>query len=159
MGSTKVGTAEALAITKDDMPRLKEELENAIRKVPNFEKIKDQVEMTITPDGLRIEILEDKTQSVPIKHEHIHLFLPEAEISKAQAWYAKTFRGKAGTRNNAAVVDIPGAQIRFAKADTKQAPTKGRVLDHFGVDVKDHAAFVRKIESEGIKLRRAAAQE
>ncbi len=26
------------------------------------------------------------------------------------------------------------------------------MLDHFGVDVKDHAAFVRKIESEGIKL-------
>jgi len=105
-----------------------------------------------TPDGVRIEILEDKTQSVPIKHEHIHLFLPEAEISKAQAWYAKTFGGKAGTRNNAPVVDIPGAQIRFAKAETKQAPTRGRVFDHFGVDVKDHAAFVRKIESEGIKL-------
>jgi catechol 2,3-dioxygenase-like lactoylglutathione lyase family enzyme len=105
-----------------------------------------------TPDGVRIEILEDKTQSVPIKHEHIHLFLPEAEISKAQAWYAKTFGGKPGTRNNAPVVDIPGGQIRFAKADARQAPTKGRVLDHFGVDVKDHAAFVRKIESEGIKL-------
>jgi extradiol dioxygenase family protein len=105
-----------------------------------------------TPDGLRIEILEDKTQSVPIKHEHIHLFLPEAEIAKAQDWYAKTFGGKAGMRNSAPVVDIPGAQIRFAKADTKQAPTRGRVLDHFGVDVKDHAAFVRKAESEGIKL-------
>jgi catechol 2,3-dioxygenase-like lactoylglutathione lyase family enzyme len=105
-----------------------------------------------TPDGLRIEILEDKTQSVPIKHEHIHFFLPESEIPKAQAWYAKTFGGKAGTRNNAPVVDIPGAQFRFTKADAAQTPTKGRVLDHFGVDVKDHAAFVRKIESEGIKL-------
>ena len=61
MGSTKVGTAEALAITKDDMPKLKEELENAIRKVPNFDKIKDQIEMTITPDGLRIELLETET--------------------------------------------------------------------------------------------------
>src|SRR3977135_220103 len=26
-----------------------------------------------TPDGLRIEILEDKTQTVPIKNEHVHL--------------------------------------------------------------------------------------
>src|SRR5256885_2360802 len=68
-----------------------------------------------TPDGLRIEILEDKTQSMPIRHEHVHLFLQEAEIPKAQAWYAKTFGGKAGTRNNAAVVDVPGAQFRFAK--------------------------------------------
>ena len=105
-----------------------------------------------TPDGLRMEILEDKTQTVPIKNEHIHLSLPAAEIPKAQAWYAKTFGGKAGTRNNAPVVDLPGVQIRFAMADAKQAPTKGRVLDHIGFDVKDHAAFVQKITAEGIKL-------
>jgi chemotaxis protein MotB len=61
MGSTKVGTAEALAITKDDMPKLREELEKAIRRVPNFDKIKDQIEMTITPEGLRIELLETET--------------------------------------------------------------------------------------------------
>src|SRR5258705_5091025 len=105
-----------------------------------------------TPDGVRMEILEDKTQSMPIRHEHVHLFLPEAEIAKAQAWYAKTWGGKAGTRNNAPVVDVPGAQIRFNKADTAQAATRHRVLDHIGFDVKDHAAFVKKIESEGIKL-------
>jgi catechol 2,3-dioxygenase-like lactoylglutathione lyase family enzyme len=106
----------------------------------------------VTPDGVRIEILEDKAQSVPIRNEHVHLFLQEAEIPKAQAWYAKTFGGKGGTRNNAPVVDIPGVQIRFAKADTAQAPTRGRILDHIGFDVKDHAAFVKKIEAEGIKL-------
>src|SRR5467141_1847527 len=105
-----------------------------------------------TPDGVRIEILEDKTQSMPIRNEHVHLSLPDAEIPKAQAWYAKTFGGKAGTRNNAPVVDIPGAQLRFAKADTAQAPTKGRVLDHIGFDVKDLQSFVKKIEAEGIKL-------
>jgi chemotaxis protein MotB len=52
---------EALAITKDDMPKLKEELEKAISKVPNFDKIKDQIEITITPEGLRIELLESET--------------------------------------------------------------------------------------------------
>src|SRR5207302_6227878 len=77
-----------------------------------------------TADGVRMEILEDKTQSVPIRNEHIHFFLPEAEIPKAQAWYAKTFGGKADMRNGAAVVDIPGVQLRFAKADKAQAPTK-----------------------------------
>jgi catechol 2,3-dioxygenase-like lactoylglutathione lyase family enzyme/predicted enzyme related to lactoylglutathione lyase len=105
-----------------------------------------------TPDGLRMEILEDKTQSMPIRHEHVHLFLQEGEIPKAQAWYAKTFGGKAGSRNNAPVVDVPGAQIRFAKADTPQARTLGRVLDHIGFDVKDLKAFIAKIEGEGIKL-------
>ena len=106
----------------------------------------------VTPDGVRMEILEDKTQSMPIRGEHVHLSLTEAEIPKAQAWYAKTFGGKTGTRNDQPIVDLPGVQIRFATADTKQAPTRGRVLDHIGFDVKDHAAFVKKLESEGIKL-------
>jgi len=105
-----------------------------------------------TPDGVRMEILEDKTQTVPIRNEHIHLALPAAEIPKAQAWYAKTFGGQTATRNNAPVVNLPGVQIRFNAADTKQAPTRGRVLDHFGFDVNDHAAFVKRLETEGIKL-------
>jgi len=105
-----------------------------------------------TPDGVRIEILEDKTQSVPVRNEHVHLWLPEAELTKAQAWYAKTFGGKMGTRNGALVVNLPGVQIRFAKVDTAQARTRGRVLDHIGFDVKNHAAFVKKIQAEGIKL-------
>jgi catechol 2,3-dioxygenase-like lactoylglutathione lyase family enzyme len=105
-----------------------------------------------TPDGVRMEILEDKTQTVPIRNEHIHLALPAAEIPKAQAWYAKTFGGQTATRNNAPVVNLPGVQIRFNAADTKQAPTRGRVLDHFGFDVNDHAALVKRLEAEGIKL-------
>ena len=61
VGSGKSGTADALPMTKDDMPRLKEELEKAVRGIPNFERVKDQIEMTITPDGLRIELLETET--------------------------------------------------------------------------------------------------
>jgi catechol 2,3-dioxygenase-like lactoylglutathione lyase family enzyme len=105
-----------------------------------------------TPDGVRIEILEDKTQSVPIRHEHVHFFLPEGEVAKAVAWYAATFAGKAGTRNNAPVVELPGAQLRFNKADKAQAPTRGRILDHIGFDVKDHAAFMKRLDDAGIKV-------
>ena len=124
---------------------------NGVPVLPGTNNRLDQA-FVVTPDGVRIEILEDKTQTMPIRHEHVHFSLPEAEIPKAQAWYAKTFGGRAGTRNNAPVVDIPGAQLRFAKADTAQAPTKGRVLDHIGFDVKDLQSFVKKIEAEGIKL-------
>jgi catechol 2,3-dioxygenase-like lactoylglutathione lyase family enzyme len=124
---------------------------NGVAVLPGGNNRLDQA-FVETPDGLRMEILEDKTQTMPIRNEHVHLFVPEADIPKAQAWYAKTFGGKAGTRNNAPVVEIPGGQIRFAKADAAQAPTKGRVLDHIGFDVKDHQAFVKKIEAEGIKL-------
>jgi len=109
----------------------------------------------VTPDGLRIEILENKDQKEPIRHEHVHFFVPADQIPAMQAWYAKTFGAKPSTtRTNAPVDDIPGAQLRFNKADAAQAPTKGRVLDHIGFDVVDLQAFVKKLEAEGIKLDR-----
>jgi len=105
-----------------------------------------------TPDGVRMEILEDKTQTAPIRNEHIHLALPAAEVPKAVDWYARVFGGQKATRNNAPVVNLPGVQMRFNTAETPQAPTRHRVLDHFGFDVKDHAAFVKRLEGMGIKL-------
>ena len=77
-----------------------------------------------TPDGVRMEILEDKTQTVPIRNEHIHFFVPKADLAKAVEWYAKTFGGQTATRNNAPVVNLPGVQLRFNAADTKQAPRR-----------------------------------
>jgi catechol 2,3-dioxygenase-like lactoylglutathione lyase family enzyme len=108
----------------------------------------------VTPDGLRIEILENKNQTVPIRHEHVHFFLPQAAIAESQAWYAKIFGAKSSSRNNAPVDDIPGVQLRFTKADTAQAPTKGRTLDHIGFDVTDLQAFIKKLEANGVKLDR-----
>ena len=60
----------------------------------------DQAYVT-TPDGLKIEILEDKQQNVPIRHEHVHFFLPEVAIPESQAWYVKTFGAKPSLRNQA----------------------------------------------------------
>src|SRR5262245_6822208 len=119
--------------------------------LPGLNNRLDQA-FVVTPDGVRIEILEDKTQKMPIRNEHVHFSVPEADVAKAVAWYAKTFGGRTGTRNNAPVVDLPGVQLRFATADTKQAPTRGRILDHIGFDVNDHAAFVKRLEAAGIKL-------
>ena len=122
-----------------------------VNVLPGNNNRQDQA-FVVTPDGVRIEILEDKNQSIAIRNEHIHFFLPASEVPKAQAWYVKTFGGKPGTRGDDAVVDLPGVQLRFRKADTKQAATRHRILDHIGFDVKDHAAFVKRIQAEGIKL-------
>jgi catechol 2,3-dioxygenase-like lactoylglutathione lyase family enzyme len=114
----------------------------------------DQAYVT-TPDGLRIEILENKNQSVPIRHEHVHFFVPEAAVPQIQAWYGKTFGAKPSTTPTGALVaDVPGVQLRFNKAAAAQAPTKGRTLDHIGFDVVDLPGFITKLEAAGIKLDR-----
>jgi chemotaxis protein MotB len=58
IGTNKRGSDESVALTKDDMPKLKDQLEQHIRQMSNFEQLKNQIEMTVTSDGLRIELLE-----------------------------------------------------------------------------------------------------
>ena len=108
----------------------------------------------VTPDELRIEILEDKNQKVPIQHHHIHFWVPESSIPQIQAWYSKTFGAKPGMRGQNQAADIPGANLTFSKADMPTVTTKGRVLDHIGFDVKNLEAFCKKLETAGIKLDR-----
>src|SRR5437016_5961027 len=43
------------------MPRLAEELQKAIRHNDNFKQLKNRIEMTVTAEGLRIELLESET--------------------------------------------------------------------------------------------------
>jgi catechol 2,3-dioxygenase-like lactoylglutathione lyase family enzyme len=108
----------------------------------------------VTADELRVEILEDKAQTMPIQHHHIHYFVPEAAIPQIQAWYAKWFGAKPGMRGQNVSDDIPGANLSFSKADQPMAGTKGRVLDHIGFDVKNLEAFTKQLEASGIKLDR-----
>lgn len=60
LGTTLEGRGQKVVATtkKDDMSKLKEELEKAISQMPNFDKLKDQIEIKVTPEGLRIELLE-----------------------------------------------------------------------------------------------------
>ncbi len=57
------GAGENFALSKDNMAQLKDELQKTIRKVPDFDKIKNHIDMTITPEGLRIELLESATST------------------------------------------------------------------------------------------------
>ena len=63
--SRKVGNGEngsvgeSFSVNKENMDKIKDELAAAIHKVNITEKLKDQIEMTITAEGLRIELMEN----------------------------------------------------------------------------------------------------
>ncbi len=52
------GAGENFVLTKDNMPLLKDQLEQKIRKMNDFDKLKDHIEITVTSEGLRIELME-----------------------------------------------------------------------------------------------------
>lgn len=45
---------------REDMNQIKKELLRAIQSLPDFQKLKDQIEITVTDEGLRIELLESR---------------------------------------------------------------------------------------------------
>jgi chemotaxis protein MotB len=61
----KTGTAlggageTAPVVKKEDMAKLKEDLLKAMEQLVDFDKLKKQIEMTVTPEGLKIELMED----------------------------------------------------------------------------------------------------
>lgn len=61
VGSDMVGSGENFVVSKDNMEKLKEQLQKAIRQVPDFNKLKNHIDMTVTNEGLRIELTESAT--------------------------------------------------------------------------------------------------
>ena len=60
-GSDKVGDDESLPVDKQNVEKLKERIQKAIQNQKDLEKLANQIEITITPEGLRIELIEDKS--------------------------------------------------------------------------------------------------
>src|SRR6202043_2083111 len=59
-GTAAAGLGHGIEIPKTDMNKLREKIQQAMMKIPNFSRLKDHVEITITSDGLRIELLESE---------------------------------------------------------------------------------------------------
>jgi catechol 2,3-dioxygenase-like lactoylglutathione lyase family enzyme len=143
-----------------------------VEPVPGF----PGVASTMTPEGERIELFEDAAQNltftqdpgfndnaaqrhnrpvgVPIAFHHIHMYVAEAEIPKIKAWYVRMFGGIPGKRSQYDAVDIPGMNLNIStpRGDAGSAPTKGRMLDHIGLEISGLETFYKKLIAQGVKF-------
>jgi glucose/arabinose dehydrogenase/extradiol dioxygenase family protein len=132
------------------------------------------VASTNTPEGERIELFENaatnltfaqdagfddavakrhnRPQTTPIAFHHAHLYVPEGQVAAAKAWYSKVFGGVPGKRSNYDAVDLPGINLNFSAAPKPTVPTKGRMLDHIGFEIRGLAAFCKRLEAMGVTL-------
>jgi catechol 2,3-dioxygenase-like lactoylglutathione lyase family enzyme len=104
------------------------------------------------PDGLRVELLEDKTQTLPVVMHHIHLTTANGE--KIRQWYVKTFGAEIGSRRELPSAMFNGNEVDFLPANGPMppAPTKGRAIDHIGFEVRNLEAFVKKLQADGVTV-------
>ena len=57
VGTTIAGTGESIS-PKMDMNQIRQKLEEAMKKAPEFQSLKDHVVVTVTGEGLRVELME-----------------------------------------------------------------------------------------------------
>src|SRR5579864_8793215 len=57
-GSARAGSGEAMAVNKTNVEQLRQNLEEAMRNLPEFQKFSKYVQFTVTGEGLRVELME-----------------------------------------------------------------------------------------------------
>jgi chemotaxis protein MotB len=57
-GTTAAGQGETLTLNRSDLQRLKEKLEEAMKQIPAFEHMEKQIKITLTTEGLRVDLIE-----------------------------------------------------------------------------------------------------
>jgi len=60
VGTGLNGSGENFTLTKDNMSQIKDEIQKTVRQMADFDKLKDQIAMTVTTEGLRIELMESE---------------------------------------------------------------------------------------------------
>ena len=61
VGTNQQGSGENLLVTRTNMSELREQITKSLRQLTDFDKLKDHIEMTVTAEGLRIEMMESRT--------------------------------------------------------------------------------------------------
>jgi catechol 2,3-dioxygenase-like lactoylglutathione lyase family enzyme len=104
--------------------------------------------VTMLPDAVKVEFTEEPSLKAAIVGHHLHLSTNDLE--PLRAWYVKTFGGVAETRRGFPSAVFDGGEINVIQAPERQAPTKGRSIDHIGFEVKGLEAFCKKLQAEGV---------
>ena len=111
------------------------------------------------PDGAKVELVTNmEANAPPIKHHHVHFI--NKQYVEMQQWYMKALDAtlRPGQTDFFIGADLPGVgyMLNFFRWEGDQGvvhvPTKGRVYDHVGFEVKNLEAFCRKLEAKGISL-------
>jgi predicted enzyme related to lactoylglutathione lyase len=108
------------------------------------------IAFALGPDEVKVELLENRQQSIPVTLHHIHFF--GQQNTEMRAWYAKVFGAKPREAANFPAADLPGVALNFSVSPTPVVGTTGRAVDHIGFEVKNLEAFCKKLEEMGIKL-------
>jgi catechol 2,3-dioxygenase-like lactoylglutathione lyase family enzyme len=104
----------------------------------------------IAPDGVLVELQEDRALKVKASAYHLHYFAPDH--LKLLQWYVDTFGAVSKKRGSHDAADVPGMNLTFNASKTARPGSRGRSIDHIGFEVTNLEAFVKQLEAKGVKF-------
>lgn len=131
----------------------REELPPSLEVVDDMAHIADQdtyIAYVMGPDDVKVELVENRTQSEPIALHHIHFDANDVDAMKA--WYVETFGAVPGMRGSFEAADLPGVNLTYSPSSASLAGTQGRSLDHIGFEVDNLEEFCKQLEARGVSF-------
>jgi hypothetical protein len=93
-----------------------------------------RIAFAMGPDDLKVEIVEVKTQTMPIALHHLHF--AGRTTRRCEDWYVKVFGAKPGNPGGTfESATLPGVSLNVNKAPAGVAGTQGRTVDHIGFEI------------------------
>ena len=133
----------------------RQELPPAVSVIDQMSYIADQdtyIAYVMGPDGVKVELVENRTQTEPIALHHIHFAANDVDAMKA--WSVDMFGAAPGMRGSFQAADLPGVNLTWSPNPAELAGTEGRSLDHIGFEVDGLEALCRELEAKGIEFDR-----
>lgn len=133
----------------------RQELPAAVPVIDQMSYIADQdtyIAFVMGPDGVKVELFENRDQAEPIALHHIHFDANDVDAMKA--WYVDMLGAAPGMRGSFQAADLPGVNLTWSPSAAELAGTAGRSLDHIGFEVDGLEAFCRELEAKGVTFDR-----
>ena len=58
LGAGPASAGEGLAVSRENVPGIQQHIEDALRRMPEFPRVRDHIQLSVTGEGLRIDLLE-----------------------------------------------------------------------------------------------------
>ena len=165
-GGSKGSTVNHLGFSVPDLPKALERIRTAGYRIVTKEEavapkeVVNDVAITtggtsiafvMSPDDVKVELVESRTQATPIALHHVHFF--GTQPAEMQAWYAKVFGATTRPGGGQFVTaTLPGVTLSFSSSAEPTVGTAGRAIDHIGFEVKNLEAFTKQLQANGITL-------
>jgi catechol 2,3-dioxygenase-like lactoylglutathione lyase family enzyme len=149
----RIRAAGAPFVTRDELSAAFE-VRDGVAFIENQQAF---VAFTMSPDLVKVELIEARGMHGTIAFHHVHFAAPDVDAMRA--WYVHAFGGVPGQRGSFQTADVGAVNLTFSPAAAPIAGTLGRAIDRIGFEAANLASVCRALDGRGVQWTRSEAHD